>query len=247
VARFRQADGASLHIERLRDGSMAVYDERSKSVHSLNASAAALWDACAEGASLDELRAALERRVGTAFTGEMAEEAVASLVEVGLVECDTELPREIGRRGLLAAGLMVPAVLTLTLAEQRAYAQEAGSRGEGGGGGGGEGGGGGGGGEPPPTTTAAPPFTTTHAGTGPPFTTTGTTTAPPASTTRVPTTRPPFTTTATTPRMATTRMPTTAPPATTTLRMTTTSAPAFTTTIRMTTTAPAAFTTTIGL
>ena len=179
---FFQTEAESLHIEKLPDGSMAIYDLRSNSVHSLNRSAAVLWEACADGATMCQLTAALDNRLGIRAPEEEVLSGIDQMRRLNLIVSEAAVPvaaAEPDRRSMLAAalGAALPVVLTLTAADQRAYSQTAGSHGSGGGG--------------FTTPFFTTPFFTTPFFTTPFFTTIATTAAPPFTTTRFMTTAQP--------------------------------------------------------
>jgi hypothetical protein len=135
--RYTQVALTDLAVEKLVDGSMAVLDYRTMSVHSLNASASVAWEACTQGASLAEVRRALETQGGRPVGEEIALSALAQLQQVKLITTDSAVPSlgaghhpgviDSARRSALlrlaaAAGIAVPLVLTLTASEQRAFA-----------------------------------------------------------------------------------------------------------------------------
>lgn len=130
---FRQSGMESLSVEKLLDGSTAIVDSRSKSVHSLNASATLVWEACAQGATFTQIQTALESQTRTAVDAEVIRQALAQLQRVNLIETDATFPVEsvdLGRRALLTragtvGAIAIPVVLTLTAAEQKAYAFQA--------------------------------------------------------------------------------------------------------------------------
>lgn len=109
----------------LPDGSVALFEVATRNVYSLNASAAAAWEACGTATTLSRVAAAMSQRLNTPVTDDLAHHAVSELAAVGLVRITA--PEEIAtsRRTLLkqVAGVALPAVLVLTGAEQRAYAQ----------------------------------------------------------------------------------------------------------------------------
>jgi hypothetical protein len=128
----RQSVTEDCIVEKLPDGSTAVFNKVSNAVYSLDAGAAAAFEACREPASIPTLAAAMRERLGPGVTDETALEAVAELERAGLISSCGGIPevRNTSRRQLLkAAGLAVPTVLALTAAEQRAFAQGAGSGG----------------------------------------------------------------------------------------------------------------------
>jgi len=128
---FCQSGTESLSVEKLPDGSTAIVDNRSKSVHSLNPSATLVWEACATGATFAHIRAAVESQTGAPVDSDAIRQALAQLQRVNLIEGPSSLPAaenvDLGRRSLLkragaAGAFAIPVVLTLTAAEQKAYA-----------------------------------------------------------------------------------------------------------------------------
>jgi len=116
-------------VAKLPDGSTAVFDSATQTIHALDASTAAVWEACREPKTLSELTDAMRRESGEA-TGDTVLEAVSELERTGLVAVSgaTGLLHDASRRSLLkAAGIAVPVVLSLTAAEQRAFAAVASS------------------------------------------------------------------------------------------------------------------------
>jgi hypothetical protein len=125
-----QTDSKHRIVEKLPDGSTAVFDAVSETLHSLNPPAAAAFDACKERTTLPQLVRAMGDVLPAPVTEELALVAIAELQQAGLVTAEdaSQYDRLATRRGLLkAAGFVLPAVLSLTAAEQRAYAISAGS------------------------------------------------------------------------------------------------------------------------
>jgi hypothetical protein len=163
VPSFHRAESHELIIEKMPDGSTAVFDEASQTLHSLNAPTAAAFEACRETKTLPELVSAMADALRTPVSEGLALMAVAELERVGLVTSEGAAPanRLGSRRNLLrAAGIALPAVLSLTAAQQRAFASTTGSG----------------------VTTTDPPTTTTTAAP----TATTTTAAPTTTTTAAP-------------------------------------------------------------
>ena len=129
---FRQIATERLTVEKLTDGSTAIFDDRSKCVHSLNPSATLVWNACAGGATLSQIAATLGQNSGPSDE-QTALQAILQLQKAELVTAEMSiagLPIDMGRRSLLMSvgsigAMAVPVVLTLTSAEQRAYAFQA--------------------------------------------------------------------------------------------------------------------------
>ncbi len=127
--RFQRTDSTSLIVEKLSDGTTAILDKDTKSVYSLNASAAAAFEACSNRASVAQVAEAMQRILGTPVTQEIALAAIAQLEEHRLVT--STVPEDVAaiasRRSLLkkigaVGGAAVPVVLAMTAAEQRASA-----------------------------------------------------------------------------------------------------------------------------
>jgi hypothetical protein len=126
---------SGLHAEKLPDGSIALYDERTKSVHSLNPSAAVAWDTCANGATVIQVGEALTRHFGTPISLDVAWAALERLQQAELILSDAPVSApvvDLARRSALKTigtmgGVALPLVLTLTASEQHALAQGAAS------------------------------------------------------------------------------------------------------------------------
>lgn len=126
VLRSKSSD---LIVQTLPDGSTAIFEVSTKNVYSLNASAAAAWEACASANTLSQIAATMSRKLDVPVTEDLAHEALSELVAVGLVKLNPGESLGTSRRDMLrkVAGVALPAVLVLTGAQQRAHAQGAGS------------------------------------------------------------------------------------------------------------------------
>jgi hypothetical protein len=164
--RVQQVRPKELAIEKLPDGSTAIFDSRTKTVYSLNPFAAAAWEASADFSALPGIVEEMRRSFNPGVTEEAASEALFQLQERGLVEISTPL-QSLSRRSVFAAagGALAPVVLALTATEQRAFAFAIGSG---------------------TTTTTTPAPTTTTTTPAPTTTTTTTTTTTSTTTTRTP-------------------------------------------------------------
>jgi PqqD family protein of HPr-rel-A system len=124
------AKNQNLVIENLPDGSVAVFDAESGAVHALNAQAAAALRACGKGSALPAIALAMSRELQTRTDDAAALEALSQLDASGLVQCVGKEKAAAGpsRRSIFgAAAAALPVVLTLTAAQQKAYARLAGS------------------------------------------------------------------------------------------------------------------------
>ena len=129
---FTRSDLDALLIERLADGSVVIYDQRSKNVHSLNASAAVVWETCAGGATEATIATALERRFGLpveqdAVLNTIGQLRTANLIQVQGGEPIPSVLVDSSRRAVLGRAAMaaIPVMLTLTAAVQKASAGDA--------------------------------------------------------------------------------------------------------------------------
>jgi hypothetical protein len=110
--------------EQLPDGSTVVVETATNTVHSLDPLAAAAFHASAR--TTDGIAREMGATLGRPVTENEALEAIVELERAGLVT--SSVRPDATRRALLrAAGIAIPAVLTLTAAEQRAQAFVSGS------------------------------------------------------------------------------------------------------------------------
>lgn len=121
-----------MHVERvtsttlteskLPDGSRIVMDSSNETVVAMNSPAAAAWDACSQPTTLEGIAAEMER---SGIDPGTAEDAVFQLREKNLVV--TSEPPQPSRRSFIAAMAAVPVVAAMSMAEQKAFAERAGS------------------------------------------------------------------------------------------------------------------------
>jgi hypothetical protein len=133
--RVLRIQSTSLVIEKLPDGSTAVLDTRIGTVHSLNLSAAAAFEACRESCTVAGVARAMSELLNAPVSEDLAFAAVSELLAAGLVvQSSANQPAGQGssRRSLLqslaaSSAVALPIVLSLSAAEQKAYAAAAGS------------------------------------------------------------------------------------------------------------------------
>jgi hypothetical protein len=112
-------------VDKLPDGSTAIFDKATNTVHALDTCAAAAFEACREPVALAGLTARMSQQLAQDVTQEIALEAVAELERAGLVAVSEagDVLRNPSRRNLLrAAGVAVPVVLSLTASDQKHFA-----------------------------------------------------------------------------------------------------------------------------
>jgi hypothetical protein len=124
-----QSCTVGLQVDRLPDGSAVVVDDRSKTVHALNRVAAAAFDVCREPAAFSVIVQTMSDRLQAQVSHESARTALTELENVGLARPCAPARAAVSRRSALqsAAAGAIPMVLSLTAAQQRMYAQAAGS------------------------------------------------------------------------------------------------------------------------
>ena len=119
----KRIGSTDLTVEKLPDGSTSIFDATSKTVYSLNATAAAAWEACGEASTLAQVVEAMQRSFNPGVTEETALEALLQLQEKGLVSVAVPHSGPTRRSAMAAAAaLAAPVVLALTFAEQKAHA-----------------------------------------------------------------------------------------------------------------------------
>ena len=123
---IKRTEASDLVVNGLPDGSRVIVDSRNEKVYALNAAAGAAWDACKNGTTLSQLTEEMKRSCDPSISEEFAEEAVRQLEEKNLVK-SSGLFGKPSRRDLLAglSAVALPLVVSMTLSEQRAFAQAA--------------------------------------------------------------------------------------------------------------------------
>ena len=127
IERTRSND---LVVNGLPDGSRVIVDSKSERVFALNATAGAAWDACSGPTTLSKVADEMRISLASEITDELAEQAIQQLEEQKLVTT-SESPKTTRRQALATLGAVaLPLVVSLTLTEQRAFAQSARSGGD---------------------------------------------------------------------------------------------------------------------
>ena len=115
-----------LVVNGLPDGSRMIVDSKSEQVFALNATAGAAWDACSNPTTLSKVADDIRRSFGPKVTNELAEQAILQLQEKNLVTVSGSSPKTTRRQALAVLGAVaLPLVVSMTLADQRAFAQRA--------------------------------------------------------------------------------------------------------------------------
>ena len=123
-----RVNSSNLVINQLPDGSKVIVDSRNEKVFALNATAGAAWDACSASTTLAKVAKEMQRSFDPGITEELAEEAILRLQEKNLVATVGSSSTTSRRQVLATLGaIAVPLVVSLTMADQKAYASVAGS------------------------------------------------------------------------------------------------------------------------
>jgi hypothetical protein len=130
---FQRLQSSEWVSENFSDGSVVLLENTTKTIHSLDATAAAALASCGDPAGLSDVVLAMQSSLKRPVTESEALAALEQLQHAGLVTCRNADDGGVrSRRDLLramgtAAGASAPMVLSLTVAEQKVYAQGVGS------------------------------------------------------------------------------------------------------------------------
>lgn len=112
-----------LTANQLPDGSRLLFDAQNEKVFALNATAGAAWDACTHPTTLTKVTEEMQRSLGTEIGEDVAENAILQLQEQNLVKTSGSAAQTSRRQFLTRVGMVaVPMVVSLTVADQKAYA-----------------------------------------------------------------------------------------------------------------------------
>lgn len=113
-------------INPLPDGSRVIVDSENERVLALNATAGAAWDACTIPTTLSGVAEHMQSSLDPGITEELAEDAILQLQQKGLVKTLGSSPQSTRREFIATlSAVAVPLVVSLSVAEQRAYASTA--------------------------------------------------------------------------------------------------------------------------
>ncbi|HEX3436984.1 MAG TPA: PqqD family protein [Pseudacidobacterium sp.] len=119
----------ALAVNKLPDGSAVIVDSNNQTVFALNPTASAAWDACSHPTTLSEITKEMQQSFDPDVTEEVAQEAILQLQEQKLVKMSGKSLASASRREFIAklgtAAAVLPLVVSLPIAEQRAYALRA--------------------------------------------------------------------------------------------------------------------------
>ena len=119
---------SELSVSQMPDGSRIVRNTEDATVLALNATAAAAWDACSSASTVAEVAEEMRRSFNPNVTEELAEASLLELQNKKLVSI-TGSGFKATRREVLAGlgAVALPLVVSLTIGEQKAHAENANS------------------------------------------------------------------------------------------------------------------------
>ena len=119
-------DSSNLSIKQMPDGSKIIVNSENETVLALNTTAAAAWEACDGPTSLAEVTERMRGALGSELSEEIAEQSILKLQEQNLVTTSGAY-NQTSRRAVLAAlgTVALPLVVSMTVAQQKAYAYTA--------------------------------------------------------------------------------------------------------------------------
>ena len=115
-----------LVVNTMPDGSRVIRNSKDETVFALNATAGAAWDACSSATTIAGVAEEMRRSFDPNVTDELAEACILQFQEKNLVRISGSSPKHTRRAVLAGLGAVaLPLVVSLTVGEQKAHAQEA--------------------------------------------------------------------------------------------------------------------------
>jgi hypothetical protein len=117
-----------LVVNSMPDGSRVIRNSNNETVFALNATAAAAWDACSSATTIAGVADEMRRSFDPNVTDELAEACILQFQKKNLVKLSGVTPKATRRQVLAGlSAVALPLVVSLTIGEQKAHAQDAGS------------------------------------------------------------------------------------------------------------------------
>ena len=121
-------NSSKLVMNAMPDGSRIIRNSENETVFALNATAAAAWDACASANTITAVAEEMRRSFDSHVTDDLAEASLLELQDKKLVSISGTGFKATRREVLAGLGAVaLPLVVSLTIGEQKAHAQHAGS------------------------------------------------------------------------------------------------------------------------
>lgn len=128
MMQVERTDLSKLAVNSMPDGSRIIRNTENATVLALNATAGAAWDACASATTVKEVAEEMRRSFDPHVTNELAEASLLELQDKNLVTISGSAFKATRRQILAGLGAVaLPLVVSLTVGEQKAHAQHAGS------------------------------------------------------------------------------------------------------------------------
>ena len=125
---IERVNTANFVINSMPDGSRILRDPANQNVFALNATAGAALDACASASNVAGIAREMRRSFDPNVTDELAEASILELQNKNLVTISGTEARATRRQVLVGLGAVaLPLVVSLTVGEQKAHAQQASS------------------------------------------------------------------------------------------------------------------------
>jgi len=123
-----RVNSGNLAINSMPDGSQIIRNSEDNTVLALNPTAAAAWNACSSASAIADIAETMRRSFDSSVTDELAEASLLELQDKKLVAI-TGSSFKATRRQILAGlgAVALPLVVSLTVGEQKAHAQNAAS------------------------------------------------------------------------------------------------------------------------
>lgn len=123
-----RVSSSKLAVNAMPDGSRIIRNPENETVFALNATAAAAWDACSSAATVTAVAEEMRRSFDPNVTDELAEASLLELQDKKLVNISGSGFKATRRDVLAGLGAVaLPLVVSLTIGQQKAHAQQAGS------------------------------------------------------------------------------------------------------------------------
>jgi hypothetical protein len=123
-----RVNAKDLVVNSMPDGSRVIRNSNNETVFALNATAAAAWDACSSATTIAGVADEMRRSFDPNVTDELAEACILQFQKKNLVKLSGVAPKATRRQVLAGlSAVALPLVVSLTIGEQKAHAQDAGS------------------------------------------------------------------------------------------------------------------------
>lgn len=121
-----RSDATNLVVNAMPDGSRIIRDPQNEIVFALNPTAAAAWDACSSATTIESVAKQMRDSFNPEVTDALAEASLLELQDKKLVTISGSRFHATRREILAGIGAVaLPLVVSLTMGEQKAYAEHA--------------------------------------------------------------------------------------------------------------------------